>query len=934
MDASVLNGQKIHIELVQPAQDSAEPLWTAVVGVQLLSCPSGQNHNSVNNDQPSFNLADQVDFINALFTLQPATTYAVRYITRPNRDSFSAGKVDVCVFGVIKTSDEHTARSQALELAFQLVMQLGGTFPNYKWHIISTPEIFQQFWQPIDWQTAYIAELRRREEWVELDKVRPTQPVGFLDRSSTEKKTSSSPVYYVHPFVPRPNRFERLLRIMLLHNAPIALTTIISPTLLSPAEERFLLDSIMTSEGYHAPTTQHMERIQEQRARLLAQGIMDQLLRLQDAPFLVTISLASPERIPTSICEATGVAVSAPVGEGLNPVSVEPLLLQKGGYDVVQPLKSKDLIIARNNLGLLSQNLWETENSSENIRRLRFLMDGYEASCAFRFPQNTIDGIAGLDVHSQRIRPLPREIAQLSLQNDTSKLLPLGENDYLGLSQPVCIPEKERLTHMYVVGQTGTGKTTLLKNMILADMQAGRGVGVIDPHGDLFEEILQIIPPERMKDVVIFDPMDSEYPVGFNLLECSSDQQRQIVVREMRAIMRRYLEDTYKHMAAEFTGPIFYQHMQMNMLLTMSDPNRPGTLLEFYQIYQSRNYWKRWMPLKWEDEQLRRWVDTALPRSDYTDRRNPQEASLGEYLSSKFIDFIFDPRLRLIFGQPRSSINLGNIMNEGKILLVNLAKGLIGEANAQFLGLILMAKFQAEVMSRAHQAPTERKPFYLYVDEFQSLATENFSVLLSEARKFGVSLILANQFISQIRDPKIMQSIFGNVGTLISFRLGMEDAHTIESQFLPYFDQSDLTNLPNWQACVRAKINGQTPSAFIMNTQLSSTVPSLETAAAVRKLSREQYGRPRKEVDQIICEALKEPELHEEVVEELNPSPFLFARRSALLQKPTRRLKPKKKRFHSYAPQRNNRLRESHNNHSVTKQSHKLKRNSKNSGPN
>ena len=875
MKDNALRKHNIHIEIINPDPSDPQHNWTAIVGVQLLSIPSKHLQKNQNTDQPSPGLAEQVDLINTLFTLTPSTSYILRCITHPNPESFSAGKVTICLFGKTVAPDRKSAHKQASELIYQIIMQLGGTLPNYRWGVITDRNVFMEFWQPFDWNTSQVVEIRRREELVELDQVRLARSIGFVSNPKLSTKSAGEPVYYVHSFVPRPGRFERLLRIMLLHSTPLALTTILAPTSLTKGEEQFLLDSIKTCEGYRPPTSKNLARIQEQRAQILSQGIMDQMLRLQDAPYLLSISLASPGPIPTTICEAAGVAVSAPVGEGLNPITVAPLYLQKGGYDVVKPLTEEDWLVARRNLKQLSQEFWGKGICPDCACRLRFLMDAYEASSAFRFPQETDEGLAGLDVHSRRLRPLPKEVAQIALRKDRRTLL-IGENDYLGLSQPVYISEKDRSTHMYVVGQTGTGKTTLLKNMILADMKAGRGLCLIDPHGDLFDELLEIIPEARKDDVVIFDPSDTEYPVGFNLLECSDEQQRQIVVREMRAIMHRYLEDTYKHMAVEFTGPIFYQHMQMNMLLTMSNPNLPGTLLEFYQIYQSQNYWRRWMPLRWEDDQLRRWVDVALPQMDYTNRRNPQDPSLGEYLSSKFVDFVFDPRLRLIFGQPKSTINLGNIINDRKILLVNLAKGLIGEANAQFLGLILMAKFQAEVMSRAQLDPADRKPFYLYVDEFQSLATENFSVLLSEARKFGVSLILANQYISQIRDPHIMQSLFGNVGILLSFRLGIEDAQTIESQFLPYFDRTDLTNLPNWQACVKAKIGGQAPPPFTMNTCLPNISPSLEDAENVRKLSREKYGRIRANVEKLIIEALKEPEAVQEADDELLTIPSRF----------------------------------------------------------
>lgn len=365
----------------------------------------------------------------------------------------------------------------------------------------------------------------------------------------------------------------------------------------------------------------------------------------------------------------------------------------------------------------------------------------------------------------------------------------------------------DRRLHMYVVGKTGTGKSTLLKTMILSDMAEGEGLAVIDPHGDLFDELIGSVPRNRWDDVVILNPMDMDYPVGLNMLECPNEEQRHFVVREMRAIMERLLADQYQHAAAEFAGPVFYWHMQNNMLLVMSRKDDPGTWLEFYEIYQHKDYWRKWKPLQWEEPMLERWV-RVLEVMDYT-KRYSEGQSYGEWLSSKFVDFVFDPKLRLMFGQKRSTIDLREIMDQGKILLVNLRKGELAEANARFLGTVLMAKILQTAMQRTKVSPEKRRLFYLYVDEFQSLATESFVLLLSEARKFGIGLILANQFISQIKDERIVQSVFGNVGTLISFRIGHEDAEIIAPHFVPVFNSHDLTNLPNWTACIKTTAKGQ-----------------------------------------------------------------------------------------------------------------------------
>jgi len=241
---------------------------------------------------------------------------------------------------------------------------------------------------------------------------------------------------------------------------------------------------------------------------------------------------------------------------------------------------------------------------------------------------------------------------------------------------------------------------------------------------------------------------------------------------------------------------------------------------------------------------------------DYT-KRFKDQSTWGEYLSSKFEDFVFDPKLRFIFGQKRSTIDLRRIMDEGKILLVNLAKGELAEANARFLGMVLMAKLMAAAMSRTDLPMEKRRKFYLYVDEFQSLATQSFILLLSEARKFGLGLILANQFVSQIKDEQIIQAIFGNVGTLISFRVGQVDAEMLQPYFAPSFDAHDLSNLPNWHACVKTTVHNQVVTPFTLRTILLPITPDLQIAAKVRSFSRDHFGRPRKEVEQEIKKSLE-----------------------------------------------------------------------------
>ena len=849
----------VHIEQFSTIDRGGRSRHHAVFAILLLSCPSSRLHDMHVNGFPLSFLTHQIDLINSLYQADHAPTYGIRFISHPNPVSFSGGRIDLCLFCKITGASASSARHDAEEHAEQLLLQLCGRLQDYVWNIVTDREEFLKLWNPFDWSEANIVEIRRREELVALDTIRESRGLGFARSRTTQTTRSGHPVYYVHPFLPHPGQIERLLRIMLLHNTPLAYTACLKPSVLSKQEEQAMQREIARCEGYQPDPAPNLQRIQEQRANMISQGLLTQMLKLQDAPFLMTVSLASPGPISRTLAAAAGVAVSASVGE--NPASPyhELSFIQMGGYDVVTPSGREELATARENMRTLSQDAWGKSLAGKGLARMRYLLDGNEAVNAFRFPEDLGSGLVGIAVHSQRMRPMPAELNPEDNKSLRTEGILIGTNTYLGVPQDALLPAPDRLTHAYIVGQTGTGKTTLLKTMFISDMRAGRGCALIDPHGDMFKEVLELIPPDRLEDVVIIDPSDIENPIGMNLLEASTHDERYFVAREMTAIIRRILEDEFSFYSKEFAGPVFYQHMQMNMLLTMSDPERPGTMLQFYEIFQSRDYWKRWLPLKIRDPQLDLWVHT-LENADYTVSGRGGEISVGNYVSSKFSDFILDPRLRGMFGQTHSTIDFQKIMNEGKILLINLAKGLLGESNSRFLGLVLMAKIQAEAMKRAKMESSERKPFYLYVDEFQSLSTENFTILLSEARKFGMGLVLANQFISQIKDPRIIQAVFGNVGTFLCFRLGREDSELIEPQYLPYFDRVDLINLPNWHTAVRTSIKGWGLPAFTVQTVLPKAPSNPEVARQARELSGKKYTRPRAEVEAMIANSIKHPE--------------------------------------------------------------------------
>ncbi|MDR3666078.1 MAG: type IV secretion system DNA-binding domain-containing protein [Ignavibacteriaceae bacterium] len=473
-----------------------------------------------------------------------------------------------------------------------------------------------------------------------------------------------------------------------------------------------------------------------------------------------------------------------------------------------------------------------------------------QASCIFQLPRIGSSSMEGIEFKSWKYLK--------TRTHSENKAIILGqtriENEYASVG----MTRDDRRRHTYIIGQTGTGKTTLLKSMILSDIKNGEGLCVIDPHGDLYKEILENIPNERIKDVVLLDPTDHEFPVSLNLLEYQTESQRHFIIGEFVAILSKLIQDQYGlNNSGNFTGPIFYQHVKMNLLLVMSNKNKPGTLLDFYNVFQSSKYWKKWLPLEITDPLLTDWVNNVLPNSDYS-KPGSEGISVGGYIASKFDQFIFDPILRNIFAQPKSTLNLDKIMDEGKILLVNLAKGELNEMSSRFLGMILLAKIQASIMKRATLKKEFRRDFYLYVDEFQNVATQNFLTLLSEGRKFRINLILANQFIEQI-DPQIISAITGNVGTHICFRLGLKDAEIMKDNFYPFISKQELTNIPNWTAYISSLDNGQKAEPFTLET-IQSTNNFPNNKEKVTNSSRALYAKDKKYVEELIKKSFEKIE--------------------------------------------------------------------------
>jgi len=414
----------------------------------------------------------------------------------------------------------------------------------------------------------------------------------------------------------------------------------------------------------------------------------------------------------------------------------------------------------------------------------------------------------------------------------------LGKNIFRGQEVDVRIQKDDRRRHLYFIGQTGTGKSSALGGLIAQDILAGEGVGVIDPHGDLIEKMLGLIPPNRAEDVVLIDPSDLERPVGLNMLEYDPrfPEQKTFIVNELINIFDKLYD------LKTTGGPIFEQYTRNALLLLMDDPATQATLMEVPKVLADKLF-RTSLLVKcknpvvkdfWEKEAEKAGGEAALQ-------------NIVPYITSKFNVFIANDYMRPIIGQTKSTINYREVIDGKKILLVNLSKGRLGDINSNLLGMINIGKLLMAAFSRIDMPEEQRQDFFLYIDEFQNFATESIATILSEARKYRLNLTIAHQFIGQLLD-KIKNAVFGNIGSLIAMRVGAEDAEFLVKQFEPVFDKNDLINIDNFNAYVKLLINGATSSPFNIKFYPPQKGDA-EIAKSIRQLSRLKYGREKNSVE-------------------------------------------------------------------------------------
>ena len=464
------------------------------------------------------------------------------------------------------------------------------------------------------------------------------------------------------------------------------------------------------------------------------------------------------------------------------------------------------------------------EFDSQRISPLNFK----ELASVFHFPVG-VTSQPNLKEARAGIAPAPMELSGEGAL--------LGINDYRGKETEVRLSSEDRMRHFYVIGQTGTGKTNILLNMITQDIREGKGVCYIDPHGTDIQTILSRIPKERLDDVVYFDPAYTARPMGLNMLEYDPryPEQKTFVVNELMSIFNKLFDMKVGG------GAMFEQYFRNSAFLVMEDPESGSTLLEITRVLGDK---------KFRDYKLSRCKNPIIKQFWINAEETTGEQSLANfvpYISSKFDNFISNDIMRPVVLQQESAFNFRKIMDEGKILLVNLSKGRLGDINANLIGLVLVGKIQMAALSRVDMYGQDMKDFYLYIDEFQNVTTDSISSILSEARKYRLSLNVAHQYINQLEDG-IKNAIFGNVGSMAVFRVGNEDAKFLEDKFKPTFSAGDITRLENYNAYVSMLSGGQPVKPFNIRT-LAPEAGNPNIVESIKELSYMKYGRDREEIE-------------------------------------------------------------------------------------
>jgi hypothetical protein len=657
--------------------------------------------------------------------------------------------------------------------------------------------------------------LCRRDEYISLSSPLKRLTIGFGDMDFKES-IGSDLIRHIYPWHPTMDDWSGLLDCLTGQLDLVKIIVRVIPGLDSTVAEKRLGDTILTCETFLAGQDSGVDS--RQQIKLIRDVALKHLAGIRESRLNMSVFIIVPENVERTIANVIGKTIAGPV------YNSDDVNLFQGGFNTVK-VQMRDAL------------RWDFLPEKEPFAVT-------EASCAFRLPDPPEDYHSELPVRRSRTS----HVVLPSENRNNRDNIELFINEYRGRSQTVSISADDRMTHAFIIGKTGTGKSTLMESMILQDIDTGRGVAVIDPHGDMVDSILGKMSMRRAEDVVLFDMLDREKPLGLNLLEWKTEEERDIIIDELYLSIDKIYD--LKHTG----GPIFENNFRGVLALLMGDKPEKDfvpTLLEFSYFYLNPKF-RKWLKANTKITKLHDFLD-ELERTGGDISIN----NLAPYITSKFSRYIYDATLRRIVAQERSSIDFDDILNNGKIFLMKLGRGRFGANVSALIANQIVTRFKLAAMKRGEMRPEDRRDFFMYIDECHTLPGENFIELLSEARKFRLGLILATQFASQLGNPisqknDLLSAILGNVGSIFIFRLGIQDADFFAPALYPSFTPDDISGLPNWNGYAKINVSNHYTSPFSFRSVKNNIPYDHDTAVSIIELSKAKYGMDAAQVDEQI----------------------------------------------------------------------------------
>jgi hypothetical protein len=708
-------------------------------------------------------------------------------------------------------------REQAMELALKhcttLQALLNSCLPEAEFSFVDNADRLNVLCRPFE--PGYAIMLGRASQHINLAEPMLNNPTGFNSEGTTAVADSRSlDVRYIYPWLAPRDSHERLVQFLLWQTYPVWIVVRMRATEHVEIEKERLLHGIEQCEA-HLGGTVASRTVHTHQVRLLREQLFSRLVALNEGGLQLSVMVFSLDAPDPALPAMIGCSLSQMAGRDKSKGVLE------GGFSHA-PVELPDAL-----------NPWRFQDDETYTPE--------EAAAAFRLPTPPVKELPGIPVKRFRsaFAHVPHEFA------DLPDAVLLGVNAHRGIRQQIFCRVKDRMRHMFILGMTGTGKSAFMESLLMQDIHKGHGLCLVDPHGELIESVLPKIPAKREKDVIIVDPMDTEYPVGFNLLEWKTIEERDRIIDDLYLAMDRMYD-----MRAS-AGPIFENNYRNMLKLLMGDRPRPEftpTIIEFPALYLHEDF-RQWLVETMDDPQVKDFVAELERTRGETELRN-----LAPYITSKFNRFAGDSILKRMVGQEHTPFDFREIMDRGRIVFINLGKGRFGANVSGLLASQIVNRFKNAAMSRADVEEGRRRPFFLYVDEFQNLPQEDFTELLAEARKYRLGLVMANQFAGQLDrsypgQQSTLSAVLGNVGVFVMFRLGVADAQLLNLIFHPTFSQRDLKELPNWQAYVQLHIEGKVLTPFNIETVLDQSHSSAKTAERLRQKCRKEYGRPAHVID-------------------------------------------------------------------------------------